>query len=230
MSYPPLPPIAKAFIGAVRSPDMASLNSLLHDGVVVIDGEQEIRGRSAVESWLNRRRSEAVRGDRIINRRLGTDGLVITALPQSDRGVAIDDPFDWIIRIEDGVIRRVEIARHLGPPLPAPVESFVRAVNRSDAEALFDLFSGDALVNDELVDYWNADNIREWIIRDIIGKRLALFVVDCIRRNDRVVLTCHATGDFDVHGLPDPLVLSLYISANATTIDQLIILQKPLLD
>jgi ketosteroid isomerase-like protein len=46
--------------------------------------------------------------------------------------------------------------------LSPPVAAYVEATNRFDLERLLATFVDDALVNDQLRDYWGKPAIREW--------------------------------------------------------------------
>ena len=64
------------------------------------------------------------------------------------------------------------MARPSHPPngrLPPLVAAYVEATNSFDLEGLLATFVDDALVNDQLRDYWGKPAIREWAARDIIG-------------------------------------------------------------
>jgi ketosteroid isomerase-like protein len=58
--------------------------------------------------------------------------------------------------------------------LPALVAAYVEATNSFDLERLLATFADDALVNDQLRDYWGKSAIRKWAERDIIGERLTM--------------------------------------------------------
>jgi ketosteroid isomerase-like protein len=66
------------------------------------------------------------------------------------------------------------------PALPPLVAAYVEATNSFDLEGLLVLFTDDALVNDQLRDYWGKQAIREWAARDIIGERLTVHVVKIV--------------------------------------------------
>jgi ketosteroid isomerase-like protein len=61
--------------------------------------------------------------------------------------------------------------------LPPLVATYVKATNSFDLDGLLATFADDALVNDQLRDYWGKSAIREWAARDIIGERLTIHVV-----------------------------------------------------
>lgn len=84
----------------------------------------------------------------------------------------------------------------------------------------------DALVNDQLVDYWGKEVIAAWAARDIIGERLTLQIVKIIQHYGHSIVTAHVDGLFDKRGLPNPLVLAFYFSSSGNKIVQLIILRN----
>lgn len=110
--------------------------------------------------------------------------------------------------------------------LPAPVAAYIRATNLFDFHAVVATFAEDALVNDQLMDYWGKEAISAWAARDIIGERLVLRVVKVVHHYGHSIVTAHADGLFDKRGLPDPLVLVLYFSCVGEKIVQLMILRE----
>ena len=110
--------------------------------------------------------------------------------------------------------------------LPTLVAAYVEATNNFDLERLMSTFAEDALVNDQLRDYWGKPSIREWAQRDIIGERLTLNVTKVIKHYDNFIVTANVDGNYDKRGLPDPLVLAFYFIAHNNLIVQLIILRN----
>ena len=110
--------------------------------------------------------------------------------------------------------------------LPLPVATYIRAGNRYDLGALLETFADDALVNDQLVDYWGREAIAAWAARDIIGERLTLKVVKAVQLYGHSIVTAHVDGLFDKRGLPNPLVLVFYFSSCGNKIVELIILRN----
>ena len=110
--------------------------------------------------------------------------------------------------------------------LPPSVAAYIRATNLSDLDALLEMFVDDALVNDQLRDYWGKEAIAGWAARDIIGERLTLNVVNTVQHYGHSIVTAHIDGLFDKRGLPDPLVLAFYFSSQNDKIVQLIILRN----
>jgi len=87
-------------------------------------------------------------------------------------------------------------------------------------------FAEDALVNDQLRDYWGKPAITEWAKRDIIGERLTMNVTKVTNHYGNFIVTADVDGNYDKRGLPDPLVLAFYFSAQSDLIVQLIILRN----
>jgi hypothetical protein len=110
--------------------------------------------------------------------------------------------------------------------LPQPVAAYIQATNLCDLDALLATFTDDALVNDQLTDYWGKEAIAAWAVRDIMGERLTLKVVKVVQHYGHSIVTAHADGLFDKRGLPDPLVLVFYFSSYDNKIVQLIILRN----
>jgi hypothetical protein len=112
------------------------------------------------------------------------------------------------------------------PKLPPLVAAWVQAINAFDLDGLLTAFADDALVNDQLCDYWGKSAIREWAARDIIGERLTMHVVKIMEHYGHFILTANIDGNYDKRGLPDPLVLTFYFSTHGDQIVQLIILRN----
>ena len=120
------------------------------------------------------------------------------------------------------------------PPVPTNtsialqplVAAFVEATNSFDLEGLLATFAEDALVNDQLRDYWGKPAIREWAQRDIINVRLTMNVTQVINHYGNFIVTANVDGNYDKRGLPDPLVHAFYLMAQSDLIVQLIILRN----
>ena len=112
--------------------------------------------------------------------------------------------------------------------LPPLVAAFVEATNSFDLDRLIDIFADDALVNDQLRDYWGKAAIRRWAERDVVGEKLTIAVTKVVKHYDNFVVTADIDGNFDKRGLPDPLVLAFYFTLHDDLIIQLIILRNRL--
>jgi hypothetical protein len=110
--------------------------------------------------------------------------------------------------------------------LPPLVAAYIRATNLRDLDALLATFVDDALVNDQLTDYWGKEAIAAWAARDIVGEQMTLSVVKAVQHYGHSIITAHVDGQFDMRGLPNPLVLAFYFSTYDDKIVQLIILRN----
>ena len=110
--------------------------------------------------------------------------------------------------------------------LPPLVAAYVEATNSFDLERLLATFAEDALVNDQLRDYWGKPAIREWAKHDIIGESLTMNVTEVISHYGNFIVTANVDGNYDKRGLPDPLVLAFYFTPQSDLIVQLIILRN----
>ena len=110
--------------------------------------------------------------------------------------------------------------------LPEPIGAYIQATNSWDLNRLIATFVDDALVNDQLQDYWSKHEIEVWAARDIIGERLSMSVIHTKKHYGHIILTANVDGNFDKRGLPDPLVLTFYFSIMNEKIVQLIILRN----
>jgi hypothetical protein len=112
------------------------------------------------------------------------------------------------------------------PILSPPVSAYVEATNSFDLEGLLATFADDALVNDQLRDYWGKPAIREWAKRDIIDASLRMDVTNVIEHYGNFIVTANVVGKFDMTGLPDPLGYAFYFTPHGDRIVQLIILRN----
>jgi hypothetical protein len=110
--------------------------------------------------------------------------------------------------------------------LSPPVAAYVEATNAFDLEGLLALFADDALVNDQLRDYWGKPAIREWAARDIVDQSLTMEVTTVIEHYGSFIVTANVCGNFDMTGLPDPLVYAFYFTPHGDRIVRLIILRN----
>ena len=110
--------------------------------------------------------------------------------------------------------------------LSPPVAAYVEATNSFDLEGLLATFADEALVNDQLRDYWGKPVIREWATRDIIGQSLTMDVTNVIEHYENFIVTANIGGKFNMTGLPNPLVHAFYFTPHGERIVQLIILRN----
>jgi hypothetical protein len=110
--------------------------------------------------------------------------------------------------------------------LPRPAVAYIEAANSFDLDRMLAAFADDALVNDQLRDYWGKPAIREWAERDIVGERLTMDVIKVVEHYGHVIVTANIDGNYDKRGLPDPLVHAFYFTIHGDRIVQLVVLRN----
>jgi hypothetical protein len=112
--------------------------------------------------------------------------------------------------------------------LPAPVRTYVTAVNAFDGDSTTAAFTSDATVNDARREFHGIDAIRAWLDHEIIGDKVTMNVIGTRTHQALVIVDAEMNGDYDKAGLPEPLVLTHYFTLADDHITQLIIiLNKP---
>ena len=218
-----LPMAAETLLRAMMSGSADRVLAVLHPAAFVDVGGKAYSTR-CLRGWVEAFVAEAPLDVRVMSRGSGREETVLTVLIY--RAGGIEGPFDWSMRISDNRIERLSITEGQGPDMPIVVKRFLDAINRGNLPALMQCFADDALVNDELVEYLGTERIRVWGEQHVFGRKLALHAVSCVATPERAIVTAHVTGEFDVRGLPDPLVLSLYFSLVGEKVSQLFILQN----
>jgi hypothetical protein len=227
MSLSDLSPPVQRFLTAVQAGDGAALRATLGGDAALIEEDREYRGE-AVAEWLANLSLRRVGAIRPINEAKHDGVMVLTILTTecNANGQYEEIQRDWHFTVKTDRIVSVRMLRHSMPSLPPAVMAYVRATNSFDLEGLLATLVDDALVNDQLRDYWGKEAIREWAEREIIGARLTMYVVNAVEHYGHVIVTANINGEFDRRGLPDPLVLAFYFSAPDDRIVQLIILRN----
>ncbi len=227
MSLSNLSPPVQMFLSAVQAGDGAALRATLGDDAALIDEDREYRG-DAVAEWLASLSPPRVGEIRPINEAKHDGAIVLTILTTecNANGQYEEVQRDWHFTVKTDRIVSVRMLRRPMPALPPAVTAYVRATNSFDLDGLLATFVDDALVNDQLRDYWGKQAIREWAEHEIIGARLTMYVVDAVEHYGHVIVTANINGEFDRRGLPDPLVLAFYFSVLDDQIVQLIILRN----
>jgi hypothetical protein len=213
-----LPSSIDSFLGAIRAGDAFAVMSALGGATVLVDSGGEYRG-PAIRPWVDSLCACQAPTVRSVAEEVNHGEVALIMLVGNDL-------HDWRFRLEAERIVALRITPHQMPQLAAPVAAYIRATNKGDLEALLATFVDDALVNDQLRDYWGREQIRNWAQRDIIGEQLTMRVVGVVLHHGHVIVIAHVNGDFDKRGLPDPLVLTFYFSAVDDRIVQLIILRN----
>ncbi len=220
-----LPSPIAAFVSAARAGKSGSFLSTLHTVDLVIEDQLEHRGAD-IRAWGERLGSGSI-ALRPVGARQQHGDIVVTLSVELDeeRGQA-ENLLDFHFRMEAGRLAQISVGPTPCPRMPPPVDDYIRATNRGDLVSLVSTFASDALVNDQLRDYWGRHEIESWAARDIIGEQLTMHVVDCMHHYGHVIVTAHIDGTFDKRGLPDPLAMAFYFAARGDKIIQLIILRN----
>ncbi len=217
-------PIA-AFVSAARSGDGGTILSALHSVGVIIEGRREYRG-TEIRAWGERLGTGSF-VMRPVGARQRQGDIVVTLWVELDEEPRQTESLvDFHFRMDAGRLVQIRVGPTPCPRVPAPFTEYVRATNRGDLVALLSTFAPDALVNDQLRDYWGKFEIEAWAARDIIGEHLTMRVVESVHHYGHVIVTAHVDGNFDKRGLPDPLAMAFYFSAHGDKIVQLIILRN----
>jgi len=106
----------------------------------------------------------------------------------------------------------------------AAVADLVRAVNGGEHVPLTHLFAADAQVNDQLRNFWGLDAISDWLKREIVDEHVKLEVRSIRKHYDVVILDAEMSGDFAAAGLPQPLVVDIYVTVHDAKVVRLLIL------
>lgn len=227
--YPGLDKTTATFLAAVEGRDLAGMRRLMAaDAIVAWDGGSCHPGD--LEDWLARflphGRTELLPFNATFH---GADRMVTVIVSVLDD--TADHPASrfqtaWTITLDNEKIHRLRIGSATPALLPDAILAFIRAMNTCSLDALLDTFADDALVNDQLRDYWGKPAIAEWAAREIIADRIAMTVIKVVAHYGTIIINANIDGDFDKRGLPDPLVLAFYFSAHDDKIVQLIILRN----
>jgi hypothetical protein len=219
-----IPEGVASFIDAVRRRSAPCILISFASGAVVREASREYRGGNVslwVEALVNRPR-DIVRPIRATR----TGGQITMTILMQDAGSNTAEHVEWALAMAGPKISDLAIRPSQLPPMPIPVAAYVLATNRFDLDGLVHAFADDALVNDQLFEYWGRDQIRHWAQRDIIGQQTVVYVTKVVQRYTDAVVTAHVDGSYDKRGLPNPLVLTFYFSLSAEKIVQLIILRN----
>jgi hypothetical protein len=228
MSFAKLPLPIKKFLSALESRDYPAFHETLSRDAAVIE-EGKYVSSETIRAW-----SESLLSDAnfalypIYATETGSAWtlIVLRRGTEQDARLTPECQQRWRFGISADRIIMLTIVPEPLPALCAPVAAYINATNALDLHALLATFADDALVNDQLQNYWGKAAIAEWAARDIIGARLTMYVVDVLKHYEHVTVTAHVDGDFDKRGLPDPLVLTFHFSPRGAQIVQLIILRN----
>jgi len=107
--------------------------------------------------------------------------------------------------------------------LPRIVLDHVAAHKDRDLDAFMATLAPDALVNDIQREFLGHAAIRAWAAEEIFGDNVTLQIEAAFQHGQGLILRCRVEGDFDKTNLPDPLILTYYVTVLDRWITQLII-------
>lgn len=227
MSFSKLPQPIVAFLNAIKGLDRKALLATFTEDAVLTDMGKEHRG-GAIKEWNDR----LFFGSDVLVHPINVaerDGqTIVTVMVDGYEKLGIAEPFqsDWYFAIKAQKISALTMIRPRAPDVPEPVAAYIRATNTFNLDALLVTFAEDALVNDQLRDFWGKAAIKHWAEKEIIGDRVTMYVANVVKHYDEIIVTAHVDGEYDKRGLPEPLVLAFYFSLREDKITQLIILNN----
>lgn len=89
-----------------------------------------------------------------------------------------------------------EPAAMTAPALPSPIDAFVAAVNRGDAETALAFFGRDGVVDDWGTRYVGAAAIAQWSVREFVGAKGRLTPTRVSRDGERIVVDAGWASSF----------------------------------
>jgi ketosteroid isomerase-like protein len=228
MSFAKLPSVIVAALKAINEHDTPALLDTFAQEALLTDQGIEVRGE-AIARWSER----ALVGSRAnihpINSARSRGAIIVTAILSgnpAEFGIATPAQVAWRFKLDTEKILELQITEEKVPSLSGPIAAYVWATNTFDLDALVATFAEDAVVNDQLCEYFGKPAIKAWAAQDIVGCKFTMYVLKVFRHDDRVIIRANADGIYEKRGLPEPLTLSFYFSEKDGKIVQLIILRN----
>lgn len=106
----------------------------------------------------------------------------------------------------------------------AVVAEFVRATNAGELASLRALFADDAQVNDQLRNFWGADEIAAWLATEIVGERVELKLLRLRKHYDVVIAAAEIRGEYEAAPTAQPMAVDLHFTVQGARIVRLLIL------
>ncbi|HXB17096.1 MAG TPA: nuclear transport factor 2 family protein [Solirubrobacteraceae bacterium] len=101
--------------------------------------------------------------------------------------------------------------------LDGVVAELFAAINGFDTDAIMGTFAEDALVNDVRREFWGNDAIRSWVEGEIVGDKVTIEVANAVQHDGLTIVRGAYDGEYDKTGLPDPLILTHYMTVAEDT-------------
>jgi hypothetical protein len=96
--------------------------------------------------------------------------------------------------------------------LDGVVAELFAAIDEFDTDAIMGTFAEDALVNDARREFWGKDAIRPWVEGEIVGDKVTIEVAGAVQHDGLTIVQGVYDGEYDKTGLPDPLILTHYMT------------------
>ncbi len=109
---------------------------------------------------------------------------------------------------------------------PPVITEYIAARNRFDGDRLLAVFADDALINDDHREFWGKAAIKPFLDEEFIAAKVTMEVPRVIAHHGQYIIPAIVDGEYDKTGLPDPLILTNYITVEGDRIVTLIIIHN----
>jgi len=110
--------------------------------------------------------------------------------------------------INSEAIKKLEDRMKVEMKLPRAIETYLRAINFSNADRFVSSFAEHAVIKGLGPEIRGIAAIKEWADREIFPVNVTLEVNDVAERDGQTMLTVTVGGAFDQTALPGPLLMS----------------------
>jgi hypothetical protein len=111
-------------------------------------------------------------------------------------------------------------------PLPAVIETFIKATNDHDGDTFISTFTEDALVNDFARNFWGKDQIRDWAEKEIIEPKVTFKADEIVEHYGDFLITALTDGNYDKSKSPDPTYLDYFFTVKNDKIVKMIVIKN----
>jgi hypothetical protein len=111
-------------------------------------------------------------------------------------------------------------------PLPAVIETFIKATNDHDGDTFISSFTEDALVNDFARNFWGKDQIRDWAEKEIIEPKVTFKADEIVEHYGDFLITALTDGNYDKSKSPDPTYLDYFFTVKNDKIVKMIVIKN----
>lgn len=107
-----------------------------------------------------------------------------------------------------------------------PVANFIDATNKHDIGKLITIFTEQAVLTDEAIEYHGKDAIRQWSDKQFIGANTTIIANEIIEIDGQIVVNFTVDGDFTKYGITEPFKLDFYFTLGEDGIQSLTIIDN----